>query len=70
MGNKTSLVQIPLSLEQLAIALRQLSPERLKDLEMLLDKKFTQLVLKRGKKAYQAYKKGQTIGLDQLQKEF
>jgi hypothetical protein len=70
MGNKTSLVQIPLSLEQLAIALRQLSPERLKDLEMLLDKKFTRLVLKRGQKAYQAYKKGQTIGLDQLQKEF
>jgi hypothetical protein len=57
MGNKTSLVQIPLSLEQLAIALRQLSPERLGDLEMLLDKKFTRLVLKRGKKAYQVIKK-------------
>lgn len=70
MTNKTSLVKIPLSLEQLAIALKQLSPEKWEDLEMILDKKFRKIVLKRGEKAYQQYKKGKTLTLEKFKKEF
>lgn len=70
MANKTSSIQIPLSLEQLAIALKQLPPEKLADLEMMLDEKFRKLVLRRGKTAYQEYKKGKTLTLEQLKKEF
>lgn len=70
MANKTSTIQIPLSLEQLAIALKQLPPEKLGDLEMLLDTKFRKLILKRGKTAYQQYKRGKTLTLEQLRKEF
>ena len=70
MANKTSTIQIPLSLEQLAIALRQLPPEKLEDLEMMLDEKFSKIVLKRGKTAYREYKKGETLTLEQLKKEF
>jgi len=70
MINKISTIQIPLSLEQLAIALKQLPPEKLEDLEMLLDEKFRKLVLRRGKTAYQQYKKGKTLTFEQLEKEF
>ena len=70
MANKTSTIQIPLSLEQLAIALKQLPPEKLEDLEMMLDEKFRKIVLKRGKTAYRKYKKGETLTLEQLKKEF
>ena len=70
MANKTSTIQIPLSLEQLAIALKQLPPEKLEDLEMMLDEKFRKIVLKRGKTAYREYKKGETLTLEQLKKEF
>jgi len=70
MTNKTSTIQIPLSLEQLAIALRQLPPEKWEDLEMMLDEKFRKLVLKRGKTAWQQYKECKTLTLEQLKKEF
>ena len=70
MTNKNSTIQIPLLLEQLAIALKQLPPEKLEDLEMMLDEKFKKLVLRRGKTAYQEYKKGKTLTLEQLKKDF
>ena len=70
MANKTPAVQIPLSLEQLAIALRQLPSEKWEDLEMMLDEKFRELVLNRGKTAYRQYKKGKTLSLKELKKEF
>jgi len=70
MANKTSTIQIPLSLEQLAIALKQLPPEKWEDLEMMLDEKFKKLVLRRGKTARKQYKKGKTLTLEQLKKEF
>ncbi len=70
MTTKTSTIQIPLSLEQLAIALEQVPPEKLEDLEMMLDKKFRKLVLKRGKTAWQQYEKGKTLTLEDLKKEF
>jgi len=70
MANKASTIQIPLSLEQLAIALKQLPPEKWEDLEMMLDEKFRKLVLKRGKTAWKEYKKGKTLTLEQLKKEF
>ena len=63
MTTKTPVIQIPLSLEQLAIALKQLPPEKLEDLEMMLDKKFRNSVLKRGKTAYQEYRRGETLTL-------
>lgn len=70
MANNTSTIQIPLSLEQLAIALKQLPPAKWEDLELMLDKKFQKTILERGKTAWQEYKKGKTITLDQLKKEF
>ena len=63
-------IQIPLSLEQIAIALKQLPPEKLEDLEMMLDEKFRNLLLKRGKTAWQQYRGGKTLALKQLKKEF
>lgn len=64
------IIQIPLSLEQLAIALRQLPEEKLEDLELMLDKKFGKIILKRGKNAWQEYKEGGTLPLAQIRKEF
>jgi len=69
MVNKISTIQIPFSLEQLAIGLKQLPPEKWEDLEMLLDEKFKKLVLRRGKTAWKQYKKGKTLTLNQLKKE-
>ena len=69
MSNHTSTIQIPLSLEQLAIALKQLPPEKLEDLELMLDKKFGNMILKRGKTAWQEYREGKTLSLSRLKKE-
>jgi hypothetical protein len=70
MAEKVSSIQIPLSLEQLAIALKQLPPEQWEDLEMMLDEKFRKIILKRGKTAFEEYKKGKTLSLKELQKNF
>ena len=70
MANKSSTIQIPLSLEQIAIALKQLPPEKLEDSEMMLDERFRKLLLKRGKTAWQQYRRGKTLSLGQLKKEF
>ena len=70
MSNHASTIQIPLSLEQLAIALKQLPPAKLEDLELMLDGKFKKLILKRGKTAWRDYRKGKTLSLAQLKKEF
>jgi len=70
MINNFSTIKIPLSLEQLAIALRQLPSEKWEDLEMMLDKKFQRTVLKRGETAWREYKKGKTLTLNQIKKEF
>ena len=70
MINNFSTIKIPLSLEQLAIALGQLPSEKWEDLEMMLDKKFQKTVLKRGETAWQEYEKGKTLSLNQLKEEF
>ena len=70
MAQKISTVKISLSLEQLADALRRLPPEKLEELEILLDKKFTYTILKRGKKAKEEFKKKKTLTLEELKKEF
>ena len=70
MAQKISTVKISLSLEQLADALRRLPPEKLEELEILLDKKFTCTILKRGKKAKEEFKKKKTLTLEELKKEF
>ena len=70
MINNTSTIKVPLSLEQLAIALNQLPPKKWEDLELMLDKKFQKTILERGKTAWQEYEKGKTITLDQLKEEF
>ena len=70
MANKGPTIQIPLTLEQLAIALRQLPPQKIEDLEMLLDEKFGKKILKRMKIGYKQFKRGKTISLGEIQKEF
>ncbi|MDO8663830.1 MAG: hypothetical protein Q7K28_03295 [Candidatus Wildermuthbacteria bacterium] len=70
MSVQTPTIQIPLSLEQIAIALKQLPPEKLEDLELMLDKKFQRLILRRGKTAWREYQTGKTISLSNLKKEF
>ena len=70
MTAQTAQVQVPLSLEQLAFALRQVPPKHWEDLEMMLDEKFRKTVLQRGKTAKLRYKQGKTLNLKDLQKEF
>ena len=70
MANNISTIKVPLSLEQLAIALSQLPPKKWEDLELMLDKKFQKIILERGKTAWMEYKNGKTVSLDQLKKEF
>ena len=70
MPTLTTTVHTLLSLEQLAIALRQLPVEKLEDLELMLDKKFGRMILKRGKTAWREYKEEKTLSLAQLRKEF
>lgn len=69
-NHTTPTIQIPLTLEQLAIGLKQLPLNRLEDLELILDEKFGKIILKRGKTAWQEYRKGKTLSLRQLKKEF
>lgn len=71
MANNTfNTIQVPLSLNQLAIALRQLPPSKWEDLELMLDKKFEKIILQRGKTAWQDYEKKETLTLKELKKEF
>lgn len=65
-----STIQMPVSLEQLATALRQLPPSKVEGLEMLLDQDFAKIVLARAKTARRHRQKGQTLSLARLQKEF
>lgn len=58
------LVTMPLTLEQIAFSLRQLSHIELELLEELIDKKFQKTILSR------ARKNGQTTSLYELQQEF
>ncbi len=70
MSYNASTIQIPLSLEQIAIALKQLPPAKWEDLELMLDKKFQKTILKRGETAWQEYEQGETIEIKELQKQF
>lgn len=63
-------VSVPLSLEQIAFSLSQLSQYDLEILEEFLDKKFQRKIISRGKNILSLYKKGKTIPLAQIQKEF
>ncbi|MEA3463569.1 MAG: hypothetical protein U9R14_00590 [Patescibacteria group bacterium] len=70
MHNQTSTIQIPLTLEQIVLALQQLSPKKLEELDLMLDKKMEKSVIERGKTAWQEYKDGKTLTLNQLKQEF
>lgn len=69
-NNTFDTIKVPLRLDQLAIALRQLPPSKWEDLELMLDQEFETTILQRGKNARQDYKKGETLTLKELQKEF
>lgn len=63
-------ISLPLTLEQIAFSLKQLSKNDLEILEELMDKKFQKTILSRGKEIVSQYKKGQTDSLKQLQRDF
>lgn len=63
-------ISLPLTLEQIAFSLSQLSRTDLEILEELMDKKFQKTILSRGKEIVSQYKKGQTDSLKQLQQDF
>lgn len=63
-------ISLPLTLEQIAFSLNQLSRTDLEILEELMDKKFQKTILSRGKEIVSQYKKGQTDSLKQLQRDF
>lgn len=64
------LISVPLTIEQLAFSLSQLSRKDLEIFEELLDKKFQKVILNRGNKTVSQIKKNQTISLKELQKDF
>ncbi|OGH20672.1 MAG: hypothetical protein A3D74_05210 [Candidatus Levybacteria bacterium RIFCSPHIGHO2_02_FULL_37_13] len=64
------IISLPLTLEQIAFSLKQLSRTDLEILEELMDKKFQKTILSRGKEIVSQYKKGQTDSLKQLQRDF
>lgn len=63
-------ISVPLTIEQMAFSLSQLSRKDLEIFEELLDKKFQKIILSRGKRAVSQIKKNQTISLKELQKDF
>ncbi|MBA3046781.1 hypothetical protein KKC83_00370 [Patescibacteria group bacterium] len=70
MHNQISTIQINLTLEQIAATLRKLSPKKKEELDLLLDKELQKNVLNRGATAWQEYKKGETLSINQLKQEF
>ena len=70
MHNQTSTIQINLTLEQIATTLQKLSPKKKEELDLLLDKKLQKKILSRGATAWQEYKKGETLNINQLKQEF
>lgn len=67
----TRFINMPLSLDQLAVALGRLSKSEIKNLiEMSLDKSLEKKILHRGATAWQEHKKSNTLSLEKLQEEF
>lgn len=64
------LISVPLTIEQLAFSLSQLSRKDLEIFEELLDKKFQKIILSRGKKSASQIRKNQSISLKELQRDF
>ena len=62
-------INLPLTLDQLAFALKQLPKNDVEELDLMLDKKLKQTVLKRGKTAYQEFKQGNTLSLNDIKQE-
>ena len=65
----TKSANMPLSLEQIAWGLKQLPPDDLEELDLMLDKDFKATILERGKTAWTEHKAGNTLTLDELKKE-
>jgi hypothetical protein len=61
---------VPVALEQIAFSLNQLSERDFEILEELMDNKFQKTILSRGKNIISQYRKGNTISLKKIQKEF
>ena len=70
MHNQDSTIKINLTLEQIAITLQKLSDRKKEELDLLLDKKLQKNISSRGATAWQEYKNGKTLSIDQLKKEF
>jgi len=64
------IISLPLTMEQVAWFLGQLSKKELEGLEEMLDKNFQKMVLSRGKEVFSQFKKRDTISLKELQKSF
>lgn len=63
-------ISIPLTLEQVAFSLSQLSRKDLEILEELADKKFQKIILSRGRAIFSQFRKNKTLSSQELQKEF
>lgn len=61
---------MPLTLEQIALSLGQLSPQELEVLEELIDPTFQKTILTRSKEITLLGKRKQTLSLEDLQKDF
>ena len=70
MDNQFSTIPINFTIEQIATILQKLSPRKKEELDLLLDKKFQKDILTRGATAWQEYKNGNTLNIDQLKQEF
>ncbi|OHA62221.1 MAG: hypothetical protein A3E07_02890 [Candidatus Wildermuthbacteria bacterium RIFCSPHIGHO2_12_FULL_45_9] len=66
----TKSVSVPLTLEQIALSLGQLSPQELEVLEELIDPTFQKTILTRSKEITLLGKRKQTLSLEDLQKDF
>ncbi len=70
MFNSAKLIKFPITLEQIDWSLRQLSGEDCEKLDMILDKNFKEIILKRGDNALKEYQKGEMLSVNDLKKEF
>lgn len=65
----TKFVNFPLTLQQIAMGLRQLPKEDLETLDVMLDEEFSNTLEERKNTAWNEYQQGGTLTLESLKKE-